>query len=433
MQQSEAPPRLSSPLVLGTTQQYGNVRDRLLSGNQHRESHNAYLSHGGYAPLATRLEEIDRAGLRGRGGGGFPLAKKLAAVQASSGDVIVVANGEEGEPASVKDRWLLANRPSLVIDGLSILAALSGAGTGYIYLSDPQCKASVVEALADFARTTTRPDLDLEVVCVPRTYVAGEETAVIRALEGGPALPTDKPPRPTESGVHQHPTVVSNVETLAHLALLNTLGLEDYASVGTTADAGTLLLTLTTRSEAHLCEVPFGTTLSEVLAAIGLDATNSPGLIVGGYFGGLHPPDILGTPLGYADLAARGAGLGCGAVSLLDAQECPIAVAAAIMDFYAEQNAAQCGSCFHGTAAMSRTLRALTTGQATRADVDILRRWSRELRGRGACGTLDGATTVAATLLHQFDTLITQHLGSVCGACEFTRDDYQPAPFAVHL
>ncbi|WP_227999788.1 NADH-ubiquinone oxidoreductase-F iron-sulfur binding region domain-containing protein [Nocardia australiensis] len=385
------------------------------------------------ATRAALLEEIDRACIRGRGGAGYPLAKKLAAVQRSSGEVIVVANGEEGEPSSVKDRWLLAHRPSLVIDGLSIAAALSGADTGYIYVSDPECEASVVEARTDFARSTTRPDLDLEVVRVQRTYVAGEETAVIRALEGGPALPADKPPRPTESGVHERPTVVSNVETLAQLALLNTLGLEDYASVGTTADAGTLLLTLTTRSEAHLCEVPFGTTLSDVLGAIGLNATNSPGLIVGGYFGGLHTPAILGTPLGYADLAARGAGLGCGAVSLLDAEECPIAVASAIMDFFAEQNAAQCGSCFNGTAAMSQTLRALTNGQATHGDVDILRRWSRELRGRGACGTLDGATTVAATLLHQFDTLIIQHLGSVCGACESTRDDYQPAPFAVSL
>lgn len=182
------------------------------------ESADAYRATGGYADATGPDELLHRlaaSGLRGRGGAGFPAAVKLRAVRERGGVPVVVANGEEGEPGSVKDRWLLRARPHLVLDGLVRAASVTGAVRGYVYLSDPEAGARVRRALAE-----REPHLPIEVVETAHTYVAGEESAVVRRIDGGPALPTAKPPRPFERGVGGAPTLVSNVETLARIALI---------------------------------------------------------------------------------------------------------------------------------------------------------------------------------------------------------------------
>src|SRR5271166_4279344 len=198
---------------------------------------------GGYLPLADAdelLREVDAGGLLGRGGAAFPLAVKLRAVRDSAiraggpggpGGTVVVANGEEGEPASIKDRWLLRNRPHLVLDGLRLAAAIVAADRAYVYVSDAESARSVEAALAELG-----PELHgitVELVTVQPGYVAGEETAAVRAINGGPAKPTDKPPRPFEAGVAERPTLVSNVETLANLPLLLSDGTAAFRSQGT--------------------------------------------------------------------------------------------------------------------------------------------------------------------------------------------------------
>src|SRR6516164_9200613 len=194
------------------------------------ESLDAYIAGAGYldGPADRRgaddlLDTIERSGLRGRGGAAFPFAVKARAVRRVARwtqPPVVVANGEEGEPASVKDRWLLRNRPHLVLDGLRLAAAAVGAGQAYVYVSDPGAAQSVSAALAD-ARAAGRLSLPVRVTVVEPGYVAGEETAAVRAINGGPAKPTDKPPRPFEEGVAGLPTLVSNVETLANLPYLH--------------------------------------------------------------------------------------------------------------------------------------------------------------------------------------------------------------------
>lgn len=162
------------------------------------ESADAYRATGGYDTAADPeelLAHLDAAGLRGRGGAGFPAAVKLRSVRGRGGSPVVVANGEEGEPGSVKDRWLLRARPHLVLDGLARAAAVTGAVRGFVYLSDPAAGESVRRALAEHP-----PPLPVEVVETGHTYVAGEESAVVRRIDGGPALPTAKPPRPFERG-----------------------------------------------------------------------------------------------------------------------------------------------------------------------------------------------------------------------------------------
>src|ERR1700722_4851969 len=182
---------------------------RLLSkqGGRAREDLAAYRQLGGYQPLAGAdelLGEVESSGLLGRGGAGFPLAVKIRAVRDNrriAGGAVVVANGEEGEPASIKDRWLVRNRPHLVLDGLRLAATIVAADRAYVYVSDPESAHSVEAALNELG-----PDafggVTVDLTTVQPGYVAGEETAAVRVLNGGPAQPTDKPPPPFEGGVH---------------------------------------------------------------------------------------------------------------------------------------------------------------------------------------------------------------------------------------
>lgn len=383
-----------------------------------REDLAAYRERGGYRLLGDAdelLAEVDASGLLGRGGAAFPLAVKLRAVRTNgrSGAPVVVANGEEGEPASLKDRWLLRNRPHLVLDGLRLAAALVGAASAYVFVSDADSARSVEAALGEIP---TR-DVSIEVFPVQPGYVAGEETAAVQAINGGPAKPTDKPPRPFESGVDGRPTLVSNVETLANLAYIHGHGAAVFRSQGTTKSPGTFLATITGGGAgAVLYEIPHGLPFAELLARHGVSPAKVRGVLMGGYFAGLVNRRVLDTTLDHETIRDIGSGLGCGAISLIT-DECPVAVAAAVAAYFDRENAGQCGSCFNGTAAMAAAAGALRDGVATTEDLDRLTRWSTVLRGRGACGTLDAACNVATTLLEEFPDEVGRHLDGTCPDC----------------
>jgi NADH:ubiquinone oxidoreductase subunit F (NADH-binding) len=260
-------------------------------------------------------------------------------------------------------------------------------------------------------------DTDVTVVTVDAGYVAGEETAAVRRINGGPAKPTDKPPRPFEEGVAGLPTMVSNVETLANVPFIHTHGSQSFRSVGTPMSPGTFLATITGAGRpAVLYEIPHGAAFSDLLDLHGLATDSVHGALMGGYFAGLVNTDILDATLDHETIRRLGSGLGCGAISILT-DDCPVAVAASVMSYFDRENAGQCGSCFNGTAAMAAVTSALRDGVATDEDVARLQRWSVVLRGRGACGTLDGATNVAASLLRQFPQLVTRHLADDCQTC----------------
>ena len=237
---------------------------------QAREDFAAYQRLGGYRPLADAdelLGEVESSGLVGRGGAAFPLAVKLRAVRDNgrvAGGTVVVANGEEGEPASVKDRWLLRNRPHVVLDGLRLAAAIVAADHAYVYVSDPESAHSVEAALSELDPDTLG-GVTVDLITVQPGYVAGEETAAVRMINGGPAKPTDKPPRPFEAGVGGRPTLVSNVETLANLPYLQRHGSAAFRSVGTSSSPGTFLVTLTGAGRPPgLYEVPHGLPFREL-------------------------------------------------------------------------------------------------------------------------------------------------------------------------
>ena len=413
---------------------YPGIEPRMITGTAAEpEDLDAYRRAGGYAPLTDTdqlLDDVDRAGVRGRGGAAFPIARKITAVRGADG--VVVANGEEGEPASIKDRWLLRHRPHLVLDGLRLAGQMAGSSRLHVYVSD-QVSASSIEHAID--ELTSLPDSQswasrVGVTVVEPAYVAGEETAVVQALNGGKAVPTDKPPRPFEAGVDGLPTLVSNVETLANLPIVQRLGHAEYGSEGTEGCPGTFLLTLTGRRSAGLYEVPYGLTLRAVLDWLDEDASEVGGLMMGGYFSGIASVDILDVPLDYDAMRSVGSGLGCGAVGVLASDSCPVAVSAELMAYFARENAGQCGSCFNGTAAMSAVLGALTDHQAEASDVERLRHWSTFLPGRGACGTLDGASNVAASLLRNFPLAIDAHIEGRCDTCA-AGDRPTVPPFAI--
>jgi NADH:ubiquinone oxidoreductase subunit F (NADH-binding) len=300
------------------------VRPGLLTAQAGRENRADYERAGGYQPGLTGADlitAVGASGLRGRGGAAFPVARKLATVAAQPGEKVVLVNGEEGEPASVKDRWLLRTRPHLVIDGALRAAEAVGARMVCLYVSDAGSAASLDAAVAELGGVRPAslppgtPAAELRVVKVEPSYVAGEETAAVNAVNGRPAKPSEKPPRPFEEGVHGLPTLVSNVESVANLPAI---------SCGTAGAGQAFLLTLGGAvPRPGLYEVPFGIPLGEVTEVLGGLAGPARGYLMGGYFAGLVNSRGHGLSLDYDALKAAGTGLGCGAVTVLGPDDCP--------------------------------------------------------------------------------------------------------------
>lgn len=346
----------------------------------------------------TVIAELERAGLRGRGGAGFPAHIKWRTVGRSR-RCVVVANGEEGEPASYKDRWLLTRRPHAVLDGLLLAADVTGAERAIVYLSHPETVAAVTAARSELAPEVARR---IEIHVVAHRYVSGEESAVCNSLNGGPALPKAKPPRVFESGVSGLPTLVSNVETLAQAAWISRNGAAAYRSCGTASSPGTGLVTLQGAcSRPGVYEVPYGISVRELLAACGgTDPATASGFLMGGWFGGIAGLDVLDHPWCFDALASVGSALGCGSVTLIGPEERVAEVAARLARWYAAESAGQCGVCRKGTSAVADALERLRDNaarQAADSDLANLTRWGTSLRGKGACAFLDGAATLART------------------------------------
>lgn len=391
---------------------------RLVRADVQREGLDTYRAGGGHAPGRAGealIDAVESSGLRGRGGAAFPTGVKLRSVGARDAPRFVVANGEEGEPASIKDRWLLRVRPHLVLDGLDRVAEAIGAERSYIFVSDREAAASVAAALDELGDNGPAPR---ELVTTEPRYVAGEETAAIRAINGGPALPLAKPPRPFEAGVGGCPTLVANVETLANVPRIATRGPQEFRELGTERSPGTFLLTLSGACERPgLYEMPLGVSIGEALRALAPPVGDPTGFLMGGFFAGLLGPRGLDARLAYDDLRDDGSGLGCGAIVVLGPRDCPVAAAADVLDYFDHQNAKQCGACIRGTAAMRDAVLALAGGTADEARVERLRGWSMSLRERGACALLDGAAGVAGSLLREFPSEVASHLEQPCPRC----------------
>lgn len=366
-----------------------------------QELDRGYLASRGIDLMAA----LEPAGLRGRGGAGFPTHVKWRAVANADGATVVVANGHEGEPASAKDRWLLLNRPFLVLDGLLLAAVAVGASRAIVYVSRNDTAAAASAAVAQARASGLVPGgISLEVFRVSGGYVAGEESAVCRAINGGPALPTAKPPRPFEVGVDGRPTLVNNVETLAQAAWIAAHGADTFRAAGTSSSPGTALFTLNSPGGAGLVvEAGLGASVGTLFAEVGHQLAPSDRLLMGGWFGGVLRESAADLMCCYDAMTKAGSGLGCASITALRHDEVLPGVAE-LADWYAHESARQCGVCKNGTQAISQTLQRVAAGDLDPEHAEKLSRWGTSLPRRGACALLDGAAALARSAAVELTT-----------------------------
>jgi NADH:ubiquinone oxidoreductase subunit F (NADH-binding) len=362
-------------------------------------------------PWTELIDVVDRAGLRGRGGAGFPTAVKMRTVAKGRGRAVVLANGTEGEPASYKDKLLLTHQPHLVLDGALLAAAAVGADRVVIGVEEaaPEALGALRRALAE--RASSEPaGIPVEVVATPAGYVTGEESALVSFVNGGPALPTTAP-RPFERGVGRRPTLVQNVETLAHLAQIARNGAGWFRQSGSPEEPGTALVTVSGAVvRPGVIEVPVGTPLEAIVgraAPVGRPAA----ALVGGFFGTWVPAGQFGLPFSRAGLAQAGASPGAGVVIVLADGACGLTETARIMAWYAAESAGQCGPCVFGLVALAQEMEALSHGPVGAEGLARLQRWAAQVEGRGACKHPDGSVRLVRSALRAFPHDLQRHLG----------------------
>lgn len=362
----------------------------------------AHLHRLGPVPSTGKsfIDVLARSGLTGRGGASFPVATKWTAVaRHSHGRATVLVNGAEGEPQSKKDRAIMATRPHLVLDGAFIAAHVVRAPRIVILVGETHVAARHAMQRAVAERSPQEQRMVAFAASPPR-YVAGQEMAAIHLINEGIATPTTTPPPPFERGIEGAATLVHNVETLAHVALIARTGQPTGTTLVTVAGAV---------ASPGVLEVETGLPLGEAVGRAGL-AEQPRAILLGGYFGSwLEPDQAWGLPIDPVRLKELGYGLGCGVLGVLPLSRCPVCETAGIMRYLAAESSAQCGPCFFGLRALADACTRIVDRGSNAEDLNRLRRWAVEVRGRGACRHPDGAAIFLASALQTFGSEFTTH------------------------
>jgi NADH:ubiquinone oxidoreductase subunit F (NADH-binding) len=387
--------------------------------------------HGEMAPPPQRrgrrssesplIDQVELAGLRGHGGAGFPTATKLRAVASTRKRAVVVVNAAEGEPASLKDRTLLQALPHLVLDGAQLAAEAVGADELIVCVCE-SAQASLETAAAAIAerRGIVVDCAHTHLRTVPGNYIAGQETALVNHLNGGPALPTFTPPMVYQQGVRRRPTLVANAETLAHLALIARHGADWFRQLGTPSQPGSTLVTLSgTFVHPGVYEIEHGASLHSLIDAAGGLSASPRALLIGGYGGSWIAGEYLrGVALSDEHLAPHDATLGAGVVALLSVQACPVAETARLTRWLARQSAGQCGPCVHGLDAIAGAVESIVAGRPRGEGFQRIEQLAELVRRRGACGHPDGAAHLVLSALQAFGPELADHARhGPCEAC----------------
>jgi len=357
------------------------------------------------------IDAVTQAGLTGRGGAGFPTGVKMRAVASRRGPAVVVANGMESEPASEKDKALLSRAPHLVLDGAALAAAAVGADV--VHVCVPRTRDWLIAIMRNAVAERERANLDqvrMQVHDLPHHYVSSEESAVVHWLNGGLAKPTAVPPRPFEKGVAQRPTLLDNVETLAHVGLIARFGPGWFRQAGLADAPGTMLSTIAGAvSSPGVYEVEVGTPIGDMLAVSGAHPDVSA-VLIGGYFGTWHDfRDVARLPMAAAPLRGIGASPGAGVLFALPPDACGLAETTRVLGWLAGQGAGQCGPCVFGLPAIADDFAQLASGRPKGPVLDRLERRLATIPGRGACRHPDGAVRLARSALSAFAADVRTH------------------------
>jgi len=334
---------------------------------------------------------------------------------------IVIANGAEGEPASLKDKLLLEALPHLVLDGGSLAVAAVGASELIVCIprSAKTARDSLTQALKERAREQY-DSVAVRLEVVPDRYLAGQESALVSHLNRGPGVPTMTPPMPFERGVQKRPTLINNVETLAHIALIGRYGSEWFRELGTAGQPGSTLLTLSGAIEyPGVYEIEHGAPLGDLIEAAGGATSDIKALLLGGYSGTWLPGLLAHTlSLSMEQLAPFDAVLGPGIVLALSENACGVSETARITRWLSDETAGQCGPCVHGLNAIAGAVEELQAGTAASGTEQRIARWASMVQSRGACAHPDGAVRFVASALNVFAEEFAEHARhGPCAAC----------------
>lgn len=392
-----------------------------------------YLAEGGYGALARALamapaqivDGIEASGLRGRGGAGFPTGRKWRLAAAVTGEgKVVICNADEGDPGAYMDRTLLESNPHQVLEGLAICARAVGARQAVVYVRAEYPLAvrivtraiAQAEALGLLGRGIlgSDMDLDIEVFQGSGAFVCGEETALIRSIEGYRGMPTHRPPYPVQKGLHGRPTVINNVKTLASVPPIVEKGADWYRAIGTPKSPGTAIFSVV-GDVVHpgLVEIAMGVTLRELIFDICGGVPGRKGfkaVQIGGPSGGCLSEAFLDTPIDFDSLTATGAMMGSGGMVVMSQDSCPVDVARFFLDFTQKESCGKCTFCRIGTRHLLDILERITIGEGREADVDLLQQLSEDIRAGSLCGLGKTAPNPVLTSLKYFADEYAAHI-----------------------
>lgn len=377
---------------------------------------NEYIFKNGYAGAEKAIkemtpaevcEEVLASGMRGRGGGGFPTGLKWKFTLPNKSDKkYVICNGDEGDPGAFMDRSVLEGNPHSVIEGMMICARAVEADEGYIYVRAeyPLAVQRMNRAVQDAEKAGilgenifgTGFNFKLHVMEGAGAFVCGEETALIASIEGQRGMPRPKPPFPAVSGLWGKPTVINNVETLSSIGRIIRDGAEAFKAIGTAKSPGTKTFALTGHvANTGLIEVPFGTTLREIVMEIGGGVTDDEGNLtgkcfksvqIGGPSGGCLTEGMLDLPLDFDSLKDVGAMVGSGGLVVMNQDTCMVSVAKFFMQFTQNESCGKCVPCREGTKQMLAMLEDITSGNATEETLVVLEQLARSVQKASLCG-----------------------------------------------
>jgi NADH:ubiquinone oxidoreductase subunit F (NADH-binding)/(2Fe-2S) ferredoxin len=393
-----------------------------------------YLSLRGYEALAKVItdmspaeviEQVKKSGLRGRGGAGFPTGLKWEfTAKGKSNQKFVICNADEGDPGAFMDRSAIEGDPHTILEGMAIGGYAVGANKGIVYIRAEYplairrltiaIKQATEEGLLGHNILGSDFSFDIELRLGAGAFVCGEETALIRSIEGGRGMPRPRPPYPSVSGLFGQPTLINNVETWANIPVIILDGADWFSSIGTETSKGTKVFALAGKvTNTGLIEVPMGTTLKEIIYDIGGGIPNGKKLKAiqtGGPSGGCLPEEFINTPVDYESLADAGSIMGSGGMIVVDEDSCMVDIAKFFLEFTQNESCGKCTPCREGTKRMFEVLTRITDGKGQPGDIEKLERLGNMIKRSSLCGLGQSAPNPVLSTIKNFRQEYEEHI-----------------------